>query len=140
MTFKIISLVISVFLWVGGFVIFRNVSSNGEVMDYIIGWIFWGFFTLIAMPIDFLKSIIKGAKEGAIEGANTFKIRDYGSTFTVSNSPTGGTLKGILLNGVISLAFGPINLAIKSLGNLLTIFQCIGAINKLNKSSASNDN
>lgn len=133
MIFKIICLVISVFLWVGGFIIFQNTSANGNATEFVIGWVLWGFLTMLAMPIEFLKVIIKGAKEGAIEGANTFKIRDYGSTFTVSNSPTSGTLKGILINGFVYLAFGPINLALKSLGNLLTIFQCIGAIKKLNK-------
>ena len=136
MTFKIICLVISVFLWVVGFIVFRNCLSNDDITQSVIGWILWGVMTMLAMPVELLKNIIQGAKDGAIEGANTFKIRDNGSTFTVSNSPGSGALKGILINGFVCLAFGPINLALKSFANLMVILQCIVAIKKLNKSSA----
>ena len=139
MTFKIICLAVSVVLWLVGFLLFRSLANDPDFIMKAVGWILWGFCTMLAMPLEFLKSIIQGAKEGAIEGANTFKIRDHGSTFTVSNSPTGGTFKGILISGIVSLAFGPINLAIKSFGHLLTIFSCIGALKKINKAE-NNDN
>lgn len=137
MIFKIVCLAVGLLLWFGGLAVFTNMM-DGEGAEPFIGWILWGFFALLSMPLELLKNLISGAKEGAIEGANTFKIRDYGSTFTVGNSPTGGAFKGILTSAIAMLLVGPVLLGFKVLGNLFVIISCIGALRKIN--SAGNGN
>ncbi len=137
MIFKIICLAVGLLLWFCGLTVFLNML-DGEGGEPFIGWILWGFFTLLSMPIELLKNLIKGAKEGAVEGANTFKIRDYGSTFTVGNSPTGGALMGIITSAIALLLLGPVLLGFKLLGNISTVISCIGALRKINLSSDDN--
>ena len=132
MIFKIVCVVAGLLFWFGGLIVFNNTRDSGETFDFILGWILWGLFCIFSMPIELLKNIIQGAKEGAIEGANTFKIKDYGSSFSVSNSPTTGTIRGIFIQGFVFLIFGPITLAFKIIGNLATIISCISALRKIN--------
>lgn len=137
MIFKIICLAVGLLLWFCGLTVFLNMSK-GEGIEPFIGWILWGCFALFSMPLELLKNVIKGAKEGAIEGANTFKIRDYGSTFTVGNSPTGGAMKGIITSAVALLLLGPVLLGLKLIGSVFTIISCICTLRKINVSG--NDN
>ena len=136
MIFKIIALLFGLLLWFAGFFIFRGML--GQEMGGIIGWIIWGFVTLFCMPVDLISYLIKGAREGAIEGANTYKIKDWGSSYTISNSPTGGAFKGIIINAGALILVGPVLLAFKIIGNFFTVLQCIFALRRIN--AESNDN
>ena len=128
--FKIIASAISVLLWVCGLIVFQSflTDENG-----ILGWFMWGLFCLISMPIDLIKFLIKGAKEGAIEGANTFKIKDYGSSISISNDPNGGALKGIITSALAMILVGPITLGFKIIANIFIIIQCIVAVKSCGK-------
>ena len=125
MIFKIIILAVSCLFWFVGLTLFKQMPHFG-------GWLLWGFACIFTMPFDFLKKVIKGANEGAVEGANTYKIKDYGSTFTVSNSPASGTLMGIITSIFAFLLLGPISLGFKILMNLITVINCIFVLRKLN--------
>lgn len=119
MIFRIISIVIGLLLWFCGFIVFGGMDNK------ILGWILWGFFCIFSMPVELIKGLFKGAREGAIEGANTFTVRDYGSSITVSNSPNGGALKGMLIQTAALLLVGPFLLGCKIIANLLTVITCI---------------
>ncbi len=127
--FKSIALVASVLLWVCGLIVFQNFLADESG---ILGWFMWGIFCLISMPIDLIKFLIKGAREGAIEGANTFKIKDYGSSISISNDPNGGALKGIITSALAMILVGPITLGFKIIANIFVVIQCIGAVKSCN--------
>ena len=127
--FKIIALVAGVLLWVCGLIVFQNFLANESG---ILGWFMWGIFCLISMPIDLIKFLIKGAREGAVEGANTYRIKDYGSSISISNDPNGGALKGIITSALAMILVGPITLGFKIIANIFVVIQCIAAVKSCN--------
>ena len=137
MIFKIIAFIFGTLIWFVGFSMF-NSMKGGDFGSGLLGWFIWGFVTLFSMPVEAISFLIKGAREGAIEGANTYKIRDYGSSFTISNSPGAGTFKGIVTSAIAFILIGPITLALKVLTSVLTIIDCILALRKINSETNGN--
>ena len=133
MIFKIICIVVGLVLWFGGRHVFFAFKAD---MGWLMGWIMWGFFAILAMPLEFLKNLVKGAKDGAEEGANTYKINDYGSTFTVSNTVGRGTFMGIVITAIVTIMAGPIVLGFNIINNLYVVLQCILVLRRINKEHA----
>lgn len=131
MIFKIICFAVCLLFFVGGLIVFLSFKESGEFGQGLIGWIVWGAFALFSLPVDFLKTVISGAREGAVIGANTYKITDYGSGFLVTNSVGSGTLQGIVIGIIAFLLVGPILLCFKTIGNLITVISCILALRRI---------
>ena len=128
MIFKIICFLFGLLLWFVGFSMFKDMLDAGNPVG---GWFFWGFVCVFATVVDFLKFVIKGTREGAAEGANTYGIRDWGSYYTVSNKAASGGLMGFITSLIAYLLIGPFSLGIKLLCNLFTVIQCIMTLRRL---------
>lgn len=123
---KIIAFAVSLFLWIGGLSAF--LESGG-----FQGWIIWGAVCLIAWPLEFLKSIVKGVRDGAKDGSNKYVIRDYGSFYTTSNKTFSGAILGFFAAILAYLFIGPVLIPIKIITHLMAIVSCIINLRLLNE-------
>ena len=105
-TFKSIWLVfaIPIFCIAAGSI--KEISGFGE-------WMILGFLCSIPLFVDLIKEMISGGKKGAIEGANTYYVRDWGSTISISNAPGLGAIQGFIISGFVFVALGVFWLGIK---------------------------
>ena len=79
------------------------------------GWLLMGGICMLPLIIDLIREMIKQGKQGAIEGANTYYVRDCGSFLTISNAPGLGAFKGVIVAIIAYLLAGPILLILKML-------------------------
>lgn len=133
LTFKAIWLIVALLFGGAAIVLMQQFGGIG-------GWLIAGFACAFPLMIDVLKFAAKGAKEGEIEGANTYTVRDLGSSIRISNSPNAGALKGIIFHVIAFVIVGPILLAVKIFAFVIDVCHYAAMIARLNKDIAKGKN
>ena len=129
-TFKSIWLVFASLFFIVGIVLAKEMGGFG-------GWMIGGFACTFPLVADLIKEMAKGGKQGEIEGANTYYVRDWGSSLTISNNPQLGWLKGIILSGIVFIAAGLIWLPGKMIAAIIDIVSYSCQISRIRKDIAN---
>lgn len=117
---KHIAIIVFNGIWLVAAAILWTAGLNEFTQDKtFLNWMVWGLICSILVIVPILRMVVKGAKDGArdgeIEGANTYTATRIGDTIHVQNDPVGGKIKGFffgIIGGLIAgVLMGPILVA-----------------------------